>query len=474
MSPMTSTNATPGHDEHFSIPDLIFENRSRLDAVHFDAVDQYGSGFHIIVAKTAHRMGKPDSTGVAALTPSLTPAPIITTDLYFKNGDSKGVRQESDLAPYKPKCDVIVNSLACAPGGKPARVFDVRLALTEGSGKKSPFLIEKTLSICGERSFERKSLAFRTVQSTLNIASLGAIGSASWRLTEAEKFAQLPVRYEYTHGGECRINADDSSAKNLPNSVLIPLSAEAKADPQSHAGDAVAHDFCPSNPLGRGFVRNWFLAAKKTVELPAPRITYKRSPCDVRQLIQVAAGGELPAPAGFGCIGRGWMPRRALVGNLPEQSQWKNDDVPLLPLDFDFGYWNSAPVDQQCSYLAGGEQFSLTNLCQHDHPSATVDANGDTQLRFMLPHQALVLLTTDVEDKLNVLRLQLDTVVIDPEATTVELTWRLCVAADGTFRNARLIHATEAAQLERLRELEEVQEALSPGLAEASPTVEQG
>lgn len=471
---MTSTNATPNSDEHFSIPDLIFENRSRLDAIHYDAVDQHGSGFHIVVAKTAHRLGKPDSSGVAILTPSPTPARILTTDLYFQNGDSKGVQQESDLAPFKPKCDVIVNAVAHAPGGNPTHLFDVRLALTDAHQKKNPLLIGKILSICGERSFERKSLGLRTVQSTIKIASLGTISGVPWRLNDSEKFTELPVRYEYTHGGECRINADDPSAKNLPQSVLIPRGNNEKADPQSQAGNALAHDFCPTNPIGRGFVRNWFLTAKNTVELPAPRITYQQTPCDVRQLIQVAAGDDLPAPAGFGCIGRGWMPRRALVGNFPEQFQWKNDDVPLLPIDFDFGYWNSAPVDQQCSFLTGGEQFSLTNLCGHTHPSATVDAEGNTQLRFTLPHQALVLLATDVEEKLYVLRLQIDTVVIDPDAATIEMTWRLCVSADGTLRKARLIHATEAAQLERLRGLEEVQEAFSNSQVDAIPTAEQG
>lgn len=471
---MTAANTTPSSDEHFSIPDLIFENRTKLEAMQFDAVDQHGSGFHIIVAKTAHRLGKTDSAGTAVLAPAPTPPRILTTDLGFHNEDSKGVRQESDLAPFKPKCDVIVNAVAQAPGGKTTRAFEVRLTLAGVRGKKAPLLIDKTLSVCGERSFERKSLGLRTVQSTIKIASLGTLSGAPWRLNEAAEFAQLPVRYEYTHGGECRVNAGDPTAGNLPQSVLIPLSTEAKADPQSHAGDAVAHDFCATNPLGRGFVRDWFLTAKKVVELPAPRITYRHTPSDVRQLIQAAAGGDLPAPAGFGCIGRGWMPRRALVGNFPERSEWKSDDVPLLPIDFDFGYWNCAPLDQQCSFLAGGEEFSLTNLCRHDHPSTTVDAKGNTQLRFSLPHQALALLATDVENKLYVLRLQIDTVVIDPDAATVELAWRLCVAADGTLRKAQLIHAMQAAQLERLRELEAVQEWLSSSQTDSAPAAEPG
>lgn len=44
-------------EAHFSIPNLVFENRTRLDAVQFDGVDQYGSSFHVIAAKAAYLLG---------------------------------------------------------------------------------------------------------------------------------------------------------------------------------------------------------------------------------------------------------------------------------------------------------------------------------------------------------------------------------------------------------------------------------
>lgn len=42
--------------------------------------------------------------------------------------------------------------------------------------------------------------------------------------------------------------------------------------------------------------------------------------------------------------------------------------------------------------------------------------------------------------------------LIDTLAGTVELTWRLCIAADGEFAEARLLHARTPEQLDRLKQ----------------------
>ena len=137
----------------------------------------------------------------------------------------------------------------------------------------------------------------------------------------------------------------------------------------------------------------------------------------------------------------------------------------MLPENFDFAYWNCAPADQQCAHLAGLEQFTLTNLCRHDHPSARADHIGNTVLRFTLPQQVLFLLLADSDDKLLVLRLTIDTVVIDTDAGTVELVWRALVPADAGQVAARLMHVSEPEQIARIALLEQAQEAL----AEAAP-----
>lgn len=468
-----------GGKPHFDIPNLTFENRTRLAALHFDAVDQHGSAAHVIVAKTAYTIGRVDAAGLAALIPLATPAPLLTEDHYFDDDPTKGVRQESDLAPYKPRCDVIVNATAWPPHDEPTKLFSVGLGVaklpaptseeaTQAQGRKT-MLISKTLLVHGERFYKRKWAVQRLMQWMIRIASLGLVHPVPWRLTSPAKSSNLPVRYEYGLGGECRINVGDAAAKAVPKKWRLPESAEAKANPKAHAGDAVADDFCQSNPLGRGFMRRWYLTATGITRLPAPRITYPDQTCDARQFWLGVGGKELPAPAGLGIVGRAWLPRRALAGHFDEQRKWGADEVPTLPADFDFAYWNGAPRDQQCAYLSGGEQITLVNLCRQDHTSATVNKDGCAILRFVLPQQAVVLLVVDSDGKLGALRLAIDTVVIDPDAARVELVWRASPPADGVFSQARLIHATEPEQLERLRLLEKLQQEVAATHAQAAP-----
>ena len=107
---------------HFAIPNLIFQNRTPLDAVQFDTVDQHGTAFHVIVAKAAYLLGARDAHGVATLTPVLGEK-LHVEDSYFDDDPQGSVRHESDFASYKPACDVIVNATAYVPLRKPAPGF---------------------------------------------------------------------------------------------------------------------------------------------------------------------------------------------------------------------------------------------------------------------------------------------------------------------------------------------------------------
>ena len=433
-----------GH-AHFNIPNLVFDNRTPHAATQFDMVDQFGQAFHVVVARMGYAIGPCGADGWASLTPTARPVPLATEDLHLGGDTQAGALQESDFAPYKPRCDVIVNAVAHAPRGQAMPQFVVHLGLR--SGNKS--LIDKTLQVCGERSFRKKAVLTRVAQGCARIASVGLLKTNPWQLSTPVPFLQLPLHYAYAYGGQCRIEADDCAANGLPPAVRIAK------------GPAAAHDSCQANPLGRGFARHWYLDLKHIHELPAPRISYASLPCTATQFWQGAAGKDLPPPAGLAPIGRGWLPRRTLAGSIEEKDKWGPDDVPALPEDFDFAYWNSTPPDQQCPFLAGQEQFALTNLCRHDHPSARADQRGNTVLRFTLPQQVMCLLLADKQDQLLVLRLAIDTVLIDPEAATLELVWRTIVPADAGQTAARLLHVMEPAQIARIELLEQAQQALS-------------
>jgi hypothetical protein len=445
----TADDASDGSAAHFDIPSLVFENRSGLDAIQFDTVDQYGSAFHVVVAKTSYRLGARDANAPAPLIAASVPGRLLVEDRFNGDDNSASVLQESDFAPYKPACDVIVNATARAPAGGPVATFPVRLVVS-GASTSVP-LIDKTLHVFGERSYKKRSAPWRVLAWICRLATLGLVRPSPWRLTWADKLAELPLRYEYAFGGQCRIDANDPAAQRVPKSARLKRNAA--------ADEALAHDSCQTNPLGRGFARRWYLDAKRITTLPAPRITSPSQPCRAGQFWQCVLGKDLPEPAGFGPIGRGWLPRRALAGTFEDKVAWGRDELPTLPRDFDFAYWNSAPRDQQCPFLSGQESFLLMNMCKADSPWASTDAGGNSILRFDLPQQALFLMGADGDNKIMVERLAIDTVVIDPDAGSVELVWRVYLPADGDLRAARLMRITDPAQIERLHQMELAQEA---------------
>lgn len=447
---------------HFPIPNLIFSNRTALDAIQFDVVDQHSSPFHVVVAKATYAIGLSDKNGTAALAISDNPTQLSATDVYRGDSSDTGLLKESDFAPFKPACDVIVNATACAPGGKLVRSFSVRLTVdqmtaTEDIQGAAEVLIDKSLVVSGEREFRRIGRIARVFNWLVTVATLGLLRPLSWRLTTPDQFSDLPLGYEFAFGGECRLNADDPAEKCVSNEERLEQGKELVAE--ESCAKVIEQDACETNPIGRGFVRHWYLNARRVTRVLAPRVTYLAHPFTARDFWRGAGGETLPPPAGFGAIERGWLPRRALAGRIEEKAMWDPDEVPRLPPDFDFSYWNCAPLDQQCKYLSDTARITLVNLCRSDHPAATVDDSGNTHLRIQLPLQKMFLLCVDREEKLMVKRLEVDTVFVDPTARQLELVWRVCLSADGGVREARLFQATEPAQLERLRSIEEAQVA---------------
>jgi uncharacterized protein YjbI with pentapeptide repeats len=136
-------------------------------------------------------------------------------------------------------------------------------------------------------------------------------------------------------------------------------------------------------------------------------------PADLR-LPSILNPSNPQAAAGFGPISSAWPGRRgALAGWDPAKL---SKPIQELPATMDWGYFNSAPADQQIPYLRGDEWILLEGL----HPTAA-------QVRSRLPGvEARVLLQappitgaagTEIE-------LRCDTLWIDADALRCTLTWR--------------------------------------------------
>jgi hypothetical protein len=72
---------------------------------------------------------------------------------------------------------------------------------------------------------------------------------------------------------------------------------------------------------------------------------------------------DKPLPQGFGFIGRSWFPRITYAGTYDET--WQKNRMPILPVDFDYRFFNGATPDFVFpDYLQGGEVVTAVNLSE--------------------------------------------------------------------------------------------------------------
>jgi hypothetical protein len=209
----------------------------------------------------------------------------------------------------------------------------------------------------------------------------------------------------------------------------------------AHAHDPKQPEFllnevCYSNPLGCGWIEQRHFDALRDaqqeplVRLPAPQIEAPQQ--GVQQPVQTRHPDRFDAanpdefirivqgyghhPAGLGIVGRCWVPRLQLAGTFNEK--WKSVRWPYLPHDYDFGYWNCAPRDQQIEALPPDARIELWNLADPAHTSdgyLRVDLPEDWPFVHIYLHDGLGLPVP----------MMTDTLVIDTDAMSLTLTHRV-------------------------------------------------
>jgi hypothetical protein len=117
-----------------------------------------------------------------------------------------------------------------------------------------------------------------------------------------------------------------------------------------------------------------------------------------------------PGVAGFGAIAATWPARGTRLRGAGAPGP-----RPEIARDFDFGYFNAAPIDQQVPYLAGDEEILLSNL----HPTIAEFSGRLARLR------AHALLEVDLgKPSMESVKLVADTLWIDGDALQCCVTWR--------------------------------------------------
>ncbi|MYN20057.1 DUF2169 domain-containing protein [Rugamonas sp. FT107W] len=393
-------------------------NHTPFPAQAFEAIDQHAQRFHVFVLRQTLDF----SSG--ALEYADRQEPLCDKDAYFGEGFSGGVRQESDYCPYKPKCDVIVNAVAHAPKGQEVATFLVGLNVVRGGEK----LIEKVLKISGRRYFKKKASPVLFLQWLVKWGSFCLFMPNPWKLTNPELCKSLPLRAEYSYGGECRIGADDPAARCVPAKYrLTPEQAAAHPDVQlAGMKPPVAHVVYEPNAQGVGFAPAWYQKACRTACIAAPQVENPRTPITARQFWR-ARGSPSVEPAGFGIRGKLHPARRAMLGVVDDA--FVNSDAPL-PEGFDFEIWNAAQPDQQVDFLTGTDVIELFNLCRADTAGVQETDKGNAVLRLTLPEHECFLLMQLEDGDVRLRPLSIDTVIVEPETHHLTLVWRAVISID--------------------------------------------
>lgn len=382
---------------------MEFRNLTPFESLAFSAYDVHQREHHVVVTRVVYRLVA-DPHGARthrceALTGDDRNA-LVTSDVYEGDAHTSSVRAESDLAPFKPRCDVVVRATAHAPQGEASARWSVSLRVetptdpqpSDPDDAPRGVLVDKTLTVCGPRWFVRDG--------------------DRWTLTDPQPATRVPMRWEAAFGGRSRV-----------------------VDARVEGGRELLHEVCFTNPLGAGWIERRHFEAldaagiEQPAHLAAPQV--ERPDAPVRDLcvaehpkhavdaraMAALAGDYGATPAGFGWVGRAWTPRLQHAGTYDDA--WVAARHPFLPDDFSFAYWNGAPTDQQIPWPGRGLAVTLTHLAD-----ATVAPGG--VLSFELPpHRAFVMAW--LQGLPVPVPAVLDTVDVDAEELTVTCLWRVMV-----------------------------------------------
>ena len=128
----------------------------------------------------------------------------------------------------------------------------------------------------------------------------------------------------------------------------------------------------------------------------------------------IGAGDAHPAPACTAPVSPAWKGRSAKVGTY--DAAWLKERWPYLPADFDWSYFNAAPIEQQVPYLRGDERYAILGV----RPGGK---GYEGRLPGLRPRVFAQQTEAAGGDFFEVL-LRLDTVWFDTDARKLVLVWR--------------------------------------------------
>ena len=181
--------------------------------------------FHVIASRITYDLTRLDEQGAPPL--AAVQAPLADADAFYGEPATTSCIQESDFAPYKPKCDILLaHAVAYAPEGRAHRRWPVGIRIGDW---------QKMLAVTGARYIDR--------------------GLLGWKVTEPEKATAVPLRWEHAYGGTCQ----------------WPRQVKEGEEPDLWSP-------YEANPIGSGWVDKPWLKKAQVADVDAPRIEVFEQP----------------------------------------------------------------------------------------------------------------------------------------------------------------------------------------------------
>jgi len=152
-------------------------NATKMQAGYTLGMDPDGRERLVVVVKGTFRI--PEAKGEPELADEQVP--LVMADEFTGEPGSSATLHESDYAPFKPRCDVLLNGSAHAPQGRPAK--EVRVGLRVGS-------MQKSFNVVGDRHWDK--------------------GLLSVAPSHPVAFTRMPISYDRAYGGQ---DADEKHPK---------------------------------------------------------------------------------------------------------------------------------------------------------------------------------------------------------------------------------------------------------------------
>jgi hypothetical protein len=417
-----------------------FVNRTAFSTLCFSGLDLEDTEFRIVVLKVGYQLRRTEDPGRFVAEIAEQPAALCMKDEYYGEVNHSAVREESDLAHYKPRCDVVFRGSAHAPRAEPASQWEVGIRVVAPTSSLEVASVHRNVTTLlrlnpalqarnPERWAQPAPQARRPADpkgthTVLLDKQLRVTGQrellryrSEWRLGKPQPATQVAMRWEHAFGGRCV--------------VRNPRYRKDASEPAFLLNEA-----CFSNPLGSGWTEQRYSEALNEAQLAlperlsAPQIEAIDRPftrlveCCHPERIQPDDPDEFIGivkdygfnPENLGIVGRPWVPRLQLAGTYDEH--WKKERWPGLPEGFDFGYWNCAPRDQQINALPPDSRIELWNLAD---PSLT--SNG--YLMVDLPEDWPFIHIHLHDGKCLPVPMMTDTLIVDTDAMMLTLTHRI-------------------------------------------------